>query len=37
MIEQKLREIITHHLSKVLEYNAFERFKGVTDKMDFAN
>lgn len=35
MIEQTLREIITHHLSKVLEYNAFERFKGVIDKDTF--
>jgi len=34
-IEEKLREIIHHHLSVVLEYNPFERFDGISDKESF--
>lgn len=37
MSNQKLKKIINYHLSKVLEYNAFERFEGVTDKSSFLN
>jgi len=34
-IEEKLREIIHHHLSVVLEYDPFERFDGICDKESF--
>lgn len=35
MAEDKIHKIVVHHLSKVLEYDAFEKFDGVPDKKAF--